>query len=59
MQSEKAVAQSTKAIAKGPAFSCTQRSMPLRCDADSGSALPAMKPATHAIAWSASTSELR
>ena len=59
MHSEKVVAQSTKAIAKGPAFSWTQREIPLRWEADSGSALPAMKPATHAIACSASTSELR
>ena len=59
MQSEKVVAQSTNAIAKGPAFSWTQRSIPLRCEADSGSALPAMNPATQASACSASTSELR
>ena len=59
MQSEKAVAQTTKPIASGPAFSCTQRETPLRLEADSGSALPAMKPATQAIAWRASTSELR
>ena len=57
--SEKSVAQTTKPIASGPAFSCTQREMPLRCDAESGSELPAMKPATHASACSASTSELR
>ena len=43
----------------GPAFSCTQRDTPLRCEADSGSELPAMKPATHASACSASTSQLR
>ena len=59
MQSEKIVAQRTKAIASGPAFSWTQRSTPLRFAADSGSELPAMKPATQAIACSASTSPLR
>ena len=53
------VAQTTKPIASGPAFSCTQRETPLRLDADSGSELPAMKPATQAIACRASTSELR
>jgi hypothetical protein len=53
------VAHTTKPIASGPAFWCTQRETPLRFDADSGSELPAMNPATHAMAWSASTSELR
>ena len=59
MQSEKAVAQTTNPIASGPAFSCTQRDTPLRWEADSGSELPAMNPATQASAWRASTSELR
>ena len=59
MASENSVAPTTNAIANGPAFSCTQRETPLRCEADSGSELPAMKPATQASAWSASTSELR
>ena len=49
MQSEKQVAQTTKPIASGPAFSCTQRDTPLRFEADSGSELPAMKPATQAM----------
>ena len=31
-QSEKSVAQTTKPIASGPAFSCTQLESPLRCD---------------------------
>ena len=57
--SEKSVAQTTKPIASGPAFSCTHFENPLRCDAESGSELPAMKPATHASACSASTSEFR
>ena len=59
MPSEKSVAQTTNPIASGPAFSCTHLESPLRCDAESGSELPAMNPATHASAWSASTSELR
>ena len=57
--SENVVAPMTKAIASGPAFSWIQRQAPLRCCASSGSELPAMKPATQAIACSASTSELR
>ena len=48
--SEKVVAHTTNPMASGPAFSCTQRSTPERLVADSGSELPAMKPATHAIA---------
>ena len=59
MTSEKPVAPTTNAIASGPAFSWTQREMPVRFSAESGSELPAMKPATHAIACSASTSPLR
>ena len=59
MQSENVVAQTTNPIASGPAFSCTQRETPLRFDAASGSELPAMKPATQAIACRASTSEFR
>jgi hypothetical protein len=46
-------------MAAGPAFSWIQREKPLRFDADSGSELPAMKPATHARAWRANTSPLR
>ena len=57
--SEKSVAQTTNPIASGPAFSWTHLESPLRCEADSGSELPAMKPATHASAWRESTSELR
>jgi hypothetical protein len=57
--SENAVAPTTNAIASGPALSWIQREMPVRVSAESGSELPAMKPATHAIAWSASTSPLR
>ena len=59
VQSEKSVAQTTNPIASGPAFSWTHLDSPLRCAADSGSELPAMKPATQASACSASTSELR
>ena len=59
MHSENRVATVTNTIAAGPAFSCTQRSRPLRLAADSGIELPAMKPATQASACSASTSELR
>ena len=57
--SENAVAPMTKAIASGPALSWIQRQAPLSRSASSGSELPAMKPATQAIACSASTSELR
>ena len=53
------MAQTTKAMASGPAFSCIQRETPLRWEADRGSELPAMKPATQASACSASTSPLR
>jgi hypothetical protein len=59
VQSEKSVAQATNAMASGPAFSWTSRERPLRCEADNGSELPAMKPATQASEWSARTSELR
>ena len=59
MESENVVAQTTNPIASGPAFSWTQRDTPLRLDAASGIELPAMNPATHAIACRASTSELR
>jgi hypothetical protein len=59
VQSENVVAQTTKAMANGPAFSCTQRETPLRLAAESGRELPAMKPATQASACRASTSELR
>ena len=57
MLSEKVVAQITNAIANLPDFSCTQREKPLRNAAWAGTVLPAMKPATHAIECSASTSE--
>ena len=59
MQSENRVARVTNAMAAGPAFSCTQRSRPLRFWASSGIELPAMNPATQASACSASTSRLR
>ena len=59
MHSENRVATVTNAMAAGPAFSCTQRSTPLRFSADSGIELPAMNPATQASACSASTSALR
>ena len=59
MHSEKVVAAATKTMAAGPAFSWTVRHQPWWCSACSGSELPAMKPATQAIACSASTSELR
>ena len=42
-----------------PAFSWIRFENPLRWEADSGSELPAMKPATHASAWRARTSALR
>ena len=38
--SEKSVAQTTKPIASGPAFSWTHFENPLRCAAESGSELP-------------------
>ena len=60
VQSENSVAQTTKPIASGPGLLVHPAvEMPLRCEADSGSELPAMKPATQASACSASTSELR
>ena len=59
VDSENVVAAATKAIAAGPARSCTLFQMPVFDSATIGSELPAMKPATHAIACSASTSELR
>ena len=57
--SENSVAALTKAIANGPAFSCRTREKPVLCSIWSGSDAPAMKPATHASACSARTSELR
>src|SRR2546422_29760 len=57
--SENAVAPPTKAIASGPAFSCTQRERPRWVAAAIGSELPAMKPATQASAWRASTRPFR
>jgi hypothetical protein len=57
--SEKQVTATTHASAIGRAFSWTQREKPRRRAAESGSALPAMNPATHALAWSARTRELR
>ena len=59
VMSEKAVAPMTKAIASGPAVSCTQRRTPVYRRASSGIELPAMKPATQASACSASTRPLR
>src|SRR3954468_7727573 len=46
-------------MASVPARSCTFRDSPVRAAACWGSELPAMKPATHAIACSASTRPLR
>ena len=57
--SEKVVAMTTKPIASRPPCSCSHLDTPECCSACIGSALPAMKPATQAIPWSASTSRLR
>ena len=46
-----------QANATGLAFSWSQRGLPVRRSAESGSEAPAMKPATQANAWSARTSE--
>ena len=46
----------TKPIASRPPCSCSHLDTPECCSACIGSALPAMKPATQAIPWSASTS---
>ena len=55
-ESEKVVAAITKMIAKRPPRSWIARESPVRRSACSGSEEPAMKPATQAIACSASTS---
>ena len=57
--SENTVAAITKLIASGPARSWTRRHTPLWPFATIGSDDPAMNPATHASACSASTSPLR
>ena len=57
--SENPVTRITHASAIGRAFSWTRRDRPVRLSAESTSELPAMKPATHAVACSARTSELR
>ena len=59
VSSEKQVTPTTQAKAIGRARSCTQREIPDLRAAESGSELPAMKPAMQAKAWRASTSELR
>ena len=55
-ESEKVVAATTKTIAKRPPCSWIARERPVCPSACSGSEEPAMKPATQAIACSASTS---
>ena len=56
---QKQVTITTQAKATGRARSWTQREMPLFVSAASGSETPAMKPAMHANACRARTSELR
>ena len=59
VSSENAVTAITQAMATGPARSCTQREMPVFVSATRRIELPAMKPATQAVACRASTSRLR
>ncbi len=59
MISEKAVTATTQAIATGPARSWTIREIPVFVAATCCIELPAMKPATQAVACRARTSRLR
>ena len=59
VRSEKQVTPITHPNAIGRAFSWIRRLMPVLVLAVSGSVAPAMKPATQANAWRASTREFR
>ena len=59
LQSEEERAAQTKKNNSSLALTWIQREIPVRCAAAIGIEAPAMKPATQAVACSASTSELR